>query len=916
MVAERTGIFPLMFVKELILISAEDTHKSQSKSGVESIPQNQSESSSAETESPVLSSATEKEKPVARARATHDLDAQLDDELSLEKGDIIEVFRRVDDVFALGRTGDRIGQFPLAFVEIFEGCLEAPEEVVADSKKVKSKFDWWQEPNAEELILKKSHLGLEPTPSFEEQTAPISAEEEYTLKTSHAFYSKPGSSSQTFLEDLPPVADSLLDREISGACVKAAKGAQFVRTLFAFASENDNELGFDAGELVTVIGQVDDQWMEGELRGKRGIFPGSYVELCDGYTMQHKYTESAIQSSVAEDVTSVHMSGKPISSLEVAKVDTVLHQMSVVDVSPDGISAQNSTAFQPENAFEEKIGAILPSVAEDVTKDHVAGKPQSSSEVAKVETVLHQTSDVGTEHDGIPTQNSVEFQPVNTFEEKTVPSFTENSSQSSAHQDNHGDIPTEPGIDNLSGSSLCGSAESRLEEKNSSAELVAKGQEPVSVDSNSVNSEATTLQSTERALTENLIESVADVADSPLLEAAESAEAVLDKSPECEDRMVLKSALDKVLSELMSKIVRSESKRDGIASDSQALSVCKVQKSSTGKDLNENKQEVVTCEIIVANGQPARDDVGKSEMANGSLIDSPRLKGDSDSSDLAAGHNHGQKSEKPAIKPKPKLKPKPELSHPVTKPVEVRNVPKKPGFKKGVSFCDNVTVFSVDIETDYMTEKTEDSRNRFQRRSLDFESVQKTYQSSESSGKLELERTGAAQKASITSPTSPTSPTTSCQISSGEITTVHFKKESSQAPSPKSLRAALSSSSKKQPPLEKESKKEAGGTKIGQSLFYSEFANASVAPSPTSSVPSKKLPPRPAKPKPNMTQDIVLPNGIFYASEFEESSPKPVPCRPAPPRPQSAPLSPLSTPVATEGNSVCVWSIFILLISV
>lgn len=887
----RSGIFPLTFVKELISTSVEDTHKSQSESKVESIPPGQSESSSSEARSPMLlSSAAGKEKPVARARATQDLDAQLDDELSLRKDDVIEVFRMVDDVFALGRTGDRIGQFPLAFVEIFEGSLETLGQVETDSAKVKSKFDWWQDPNAEEMILnKKPYLGgAEPTPSFEEQTAPISAEEEYSLKTSHAFYSKPGSNSETFVEDLAPVADSLLDRGIPGASVKVAEGAQFARTLFAFAAENDNELGFGAGELVTVIGHVDDQWMEGELCGRRGIFPGSYVELCDGYAVQHNYTDGAIQPPVAEDV---HISDKPISSLKAVKVDTTLHKMSVVD----GSVTQNSSAFQQVNTCEEKVGAILPSTAEDVPSDRMSAKLLLSPEVAEVDTVCHQMCDVGAERDVITTQCSMEFQPVNPSGETIVPShITENSSQSPALEGHHSDLPMEsPGIDNLPGSSVCCGADSRLDKRNSVAGSPTKGQ-----DSDSVNSEAAELQSAVRTVTENPQESVADVADSPLVEAAESADAALDK-----DKTLLKSALDKVLSELTSKFVSSESKPDGNDSVSHTLSsVCKVQQSSRGQDLSANKQEVVACDSIVTNGAGTEN----SEMTNGSLVHSPTPKVNLNSSDPATGHTQRQKSEKPAIKPKPK--PKPDFSsHPVKNMIYVASVPKKPSVKKGVSFCENVTVFPVDLESDFVEGKNEDSRAQFQRKSLDFESVPKTF------GKLELERTAAeSQTASIASPTSPTSPTASCKITSGEVATVHFRKESSPAPSPKSVRAALSLSPKKQPPLEKETKKETGGLKIGQSLFYNDVAEASVAPSLASPVPSTKLPPRPTKPRPSTTQgNAPLPNGIFYTSELEENNTKPVPCRPAPPRPQSTPprpqsMAPVSPPVTPEGNSVCI----------
>lgn len=40
------------------------------------------------------------------------------------------------------------------------------------------------------------------------------------------------------------------------------------------------ELSFKKGDAVNIIRQVDNNWYEGEHRGRIGIFPMSYVEVC------------------------------------------------------------------------------------------------------------------------------------------------------------------------------------------------------------------------------------------------------------------------------------------------------------------------------------------------------------------------------------------------------------------------------------------------------------------------------------------------------------------------------------------------------------------------------------------------------------------------------------------------------------
>ena len=34
------------------------------------------------------------------------------------------------------------------------------------------------------------------------------------------------------------------------------------------------------GDIVTLIRRVDDNWLEGRLGGRQGIFPSSYVQIC------------------------------------------------------------------------------------------------------------------------------------------------------------------------------------------------------------------------------------------------------------------------------------------------------------------------------------------------------------------------------------------------------------------------------------------------------------------------------------------------------------------------------------------------------------------------------------------------------------------------------------------------------------
>ncbi|KAM9576511.1 SH3 domain-containing kinase-binding protein 1 isoform 3-T3 [Trichechus inunguis] len=214
---------------------------------------------------------------------------QNDDELELKVGDIIEVVGEVEEGWWEGVLNGKTGMFPSNFIKELSGESE-DLSISQDEQLSKSSL---RETTGSESDGGDSSSTKSEGANGTIVTAAIQPKKVKGVGFGDIFKDKPIKLrprsievendflpvEKTIGKKLPPT--SATQESSKTEMDSRTKTKDYCKVIFPYEAQNDDELTIKEGDIVALINKdcIDLGWWEGELNGRRGVFPDNFVKL-------------------------------------------------------------------------------------------------------------------------------------------------------------------------------------------------------------------------------------------------------------------------------------------------------------------------------------------------------------------------------------------------------------------------------------------------------------------------------------------------------------------------------------------------------------------------------------------------------------------------------------------------------------
>ncbi|XP_029418922.1 sorbin and SH3 domain-containing protein 1 isoform X2 [Nannospalax galili] len=233
------------------------------------------------------------------ARAKFDFKAQTLKELPLQKGDIVYIYKQIDQNWYEGEHHGRVGIFPRTYIELLPPAEKAqprklaPVQVLEYGEAI-AKFNFNGDTQVEMSFRKGERITLlrQVDENWYEGRIPgtsrqgifpityVDVLKRPLVKNPVDYIDLPYSSSPSRSATASPQQPQAQQRRVTSDRSQTSQDLCSYQALYSYVPQNDDELELRDGDIVDVMEKCDDGWFVGTSRRTRqfGTFPGNYVK--------------------------------------------------------------------------------------------------------------------------------------------------------------------------------------------------------------------------------------------------------------------------------------------------------------------------------------------------------------------------------------------------------------------------------------------------------------------------------------------------------------------------------------------------------------------------------------------------------------------------------------------------------------
>ncbi|XP_055416505.1 sorbin and SH3 domain-containing protein 1 isoform X28 [Bubalus kerabau] len=233
------------------------------------------------------------------ARAKFDFKAQTLKELPLQKGDIVYIYKQIDQNWYEGEHHGRVGIFPRTYIELLPPAEKAqpkkltPVQVLEYGEAI-AKFNFNGDTQVEMSFRKGERITLlrQVDENWYEGRIPgtsrqgifpityVDVIKRPLVKNPTDYIDLPFSSSPSRSATASPQQPQAQQRRVAPDRSQTSQDLFSYQALYSYIPQNDDELELRDGDIVDVMEKCDDGWFVGTSRRTRqfGTFPGNYVK--------------------------------------------------------------------------------------------------------------------------------------------------------------------------------------------------------------------------------------------------------------------------------------------------------------------------------------------------------------------------------------------------------------------------------------------------------------------------------------------------------------------------------------------------------------------------------------------------------------------------------------------------------------